>query len=1626
MAGTIEINGTGGIIEGNLGAADVDVNLDKALIFDGTDDYITCGTDTDHDFTNNFTLACWAKHDDASASGNDHLIAKYSSSGNTRCYRLSVDGSDVKFTVGYNSGASHITIESPDSTIVNTWRHYAATFASGVMKLYVDGVLVTSTDNSGTLTAIHSANSRALEIGSYSGGGNNWKGNIADVRIYNAVLGQTDIQLLASKINTDKSLGAGTTNLKGYWKLNGEAADGGAIGSGTGFVPDESGTVNQGDLENFTGTYWDYDAYSVDVYDGYDGSDATTRTTTDGDFTVTQGKVEGKALTSLHFHDDNDHVLTADSTLNSIGAGDWTVSAWVTKDLTHNGKIVAKVEGSWGDGNQGFSLEWTSGDKIRFEMAGVYLDSATAFDSDDTWYHIVAARNGNTGFKLWVNGVLDASGLTGGTLTSSKTLNDSTPLAIGKYGTHGNYYNGKIRNVQVYDYQLSNEQVASLYSNTYLQTPLHWWKLDDSIQGTATTTAIDSGTGTTANGTLTDFEATDGTYAGSGWNNGTLDLDGEITIATNGSLSAPRGNLDLSANLNVNGTFSHNNGKVRAMDTTTVQIQKDGNSTPLTFYNLEANTGWNSLRGVGGITVLNILSATTRYNIIRPLDGNVSLTLGTTSSAGALTGNAIQFTSNGTNYAEIKAASSLYPWTAATAPDFDSGGSGSKVKIADCDLDPDITTGGGGVTITLDGDCEFDAVTVSTGDKLDLNGQRAVMSGLVTLSGDNGLKDTAGGAFLITNGIAPATSTQDSSTSTITYIADGGSNSHKVQHFAFERFVSTRSGNIDFGRHAPNSSTMDVIAANSGSLSNWGKNGSNDTNNMKNLTIVTGTTAVPESSTLTVAGDFTTSGGLLGASCLNLDRDNTEYARGVSHADLDLFNGRNAMTAEMWFKTSYTGSNHQHMMNLKDNDGNPQVMQMFIDYSTGKVNARVYTTGTTSTLTSAGDVRDGKWHHVAIVYDGDYSAHATIPAHKLYIDGKLEAEELSSGAIYAATNAEFNIGVRYSLDQGYFHGNIDEVRLFAAAKTDAQIRADMFVAEGTNLTHFNSQANGSTDGLVGRFGCNEGTGSTLSCSNTGLNMTIKDYAESQTVDDAWAGAGTFAHTVSMADASSTSTNYNASTKLIMSGAGTSLNYISGEVLPHLNITNTSGTITANAISGTNNLTVASLTTEGGSSEFTAPAGTLTITSENSDGMAFELGAYNSPDPSTYKHGNGTVTINNHSAPAIHAVLVSGQSTATDGLYNVIIDGANTKASTYSGTNAIYIYNNFTVTNGNFKSNGATNTFTVLGNVSLNGGNMFNSGNAPTGAHTYGSLTIADGTTYKATNGTTTITSEGDGSGGTNGYALMAGTGATLTHNGGTFSIDTDATTVIYVQSATNTFNDLIINNDGNRTQWDGSLTILGDLTINASDTFQADGADNGLTVDGDVLVSGTLGYASMAWAGAASFGSLTIADGGTYLATSGTTTITGETASHAWKNDESDGTGFVHNNGKVKIYDATGTVMGSTSVKENVFYDLEISLYATTYSCSLYDGDGSDAVTILNNLDVTKGEVEFSTISDTITIHGLTNITADAKFSDNAGHDTNKIIHNGLVTNLGTYNINDGTTVKLNGGIRQLGTLTVK
>jgi len=186
----------------------------------------------------------------------------------------------------------------------------------------------------------------------------------------------------------------------------------------------------------------------------------------------------------------------------------------------------------------------------------------------------------------------------------------------------------------------------------------------------------------------------------------------------------------------------------------------------------------------------------------------------------------------------------------------------------------------------------------------------------------------------------------------------------------------------------------------------------------------------------------------------------------------------------------------------------------------------------------------------------------------------------------------------------------------------------------------------------------------------------------------------------------------------------------------------------------------------------------------------------------------------------------------------------------------------------------------------------------------------------------------------------------------------------------------------------------------------------------DVLVEsgGTLGNPNHT--GDYSFGSLTINSGGKFQGTQGTTTLTGK-ESVSGTSFLNAGT-FTHNNGKVKVTYGSA----STQLTSAAFYDLEIATGTVSYIVNLYDP--SSAINIYNNLTLTSGLLDIYMADDTVDIHGLTNIASGARCWHSANDDTNMITHHGLVTNYGTFKINDGTTVKLNGGIRQLGTLTIE
>jgi Concanavalin A-like lectin/glucanases superfamily len=145
-----------------------------------------------------------------------------------------------------------------------------------------------------------------------------------------------------------------------------------------------------------------------------------------------------------------------------------------------------------------------------------------------------------------------------------------------------------------------------------------------------------------------------------------------------------------------------------------------------------------------------------------------------------------------------------------------------------------------------------------------------------------------------------------------------------------------------------------------------------------------------------------------------------------------------------------------------------------IDGSSGKLVADFedMADGANHPITGQTMISQNVWHHAAASYDGS--------SWRLYLDGTLDAKlavnaEPRFGSVQhaALATAMNSTGVA----QGYFQGTLDEARIWNHARSGSQIRA----AKDGEIT--------STNGLVGRFGLNEGTGTTVANSAGTANGT---------------------------------------------------------------------------------------------------------------------------------------------------------------------------------------------------------------------------------------------------------------------------------------------------------------------------------------------------------------------------------------------------------------------------------------------------------------------------------------------------------------------------------------------------------
>jgi hypothetical protein len=608
------------------------------------------------------------------------------------------------------------------------------------------------------------------------------------------------------------------------------------------------------------------------------------------------------------------------------------------------------------------------------------------------------------------------------------------------------FFNGQIRDAKSFGHELSADQVASLYSGNYNVTPEHWWKMDDGgAHASGSATVEDYGTGTDA----------DGTKSGAGWQNGTLNLDGNLTIAATGSLSAPRGNMTLAGTVKAfenAGTFTHNNGTVVFDNGADVaQSIQDDESASTTFYNLTHNRAASSyhLYIKGDITVENTLLNQSGY---LTLYGPNTLTLGTTTSAATCTwtSSGLRFDSNTSgNASKVHGVSTLYPALQSSNDwDWDSGGADKYIEIKNLNFDPDITTNEGPTNIKLTGDCEFDAVTVSANDTLDLNGKRMECSGTLTVSGN---ADYGGGLLLANRFDIGGVNTNEEGTD---FIAN--SSGSPVHTFSSSSFVGDTKTNFLFN------GTADVNANHSGFLGNMyianGKIDAKGHHYGTNFTVATGATYDTEAKNINILGDLTVSGGLIGKSCAVFNSDdgtsNGNYITAGNSSNSDDWTN---MSVEAWIKLDHLG--RQSSESTFFSRGSNAVPKFGL-YS-GKL--RMYGGSSSKAIGGTGSNGDisiqetlvtGIWYHVACSYNNSTGAA------KLYVNGRLDCEATIDAGMLVADVGASCIGAQ-STGNRHFDGTMGKISVWNHELTEDEIRELMFYtgAEMQAATNFSSNKN---------------------------------------------------------------------------------------------------------------------------------------------------------------------------------------------------------------------------------------------------------------------------------------------------------------------------------------------------------------------------------------------------------------------------------------------------------------------------------------------------------------------------------------------------------------------------------------
>jgi len=201
------------------------------------------------------------------------------------------------------------------------------------------------------------------------------------------------------------------------------------------------------------------DAANVKSYPG-SGTTWTDLTGNGSNGTLTNGPTyDGGNGGSIVFEGVNDGVQLPGTNLS---LNQMTISSW-NFSSNYNRNMFMFEKTTNGAVNTQYSLFYNGNDRIYYRTYGLSVTDLTVITSNyainSQWVNVVATYDGSTK-RIYVNGILAASGSSSGTVTQNTT----GAAFIGIYGGGGYPYNGKIAQTILYNRALSLDEISQNFN----------------------------------------------------------------------------------------------------------------------------------------------------------------------------------------------------------------------------------------------------------------------------------------------------------------------------------------------------------------------------------------------------------------------------------------------------------------------------------------------------------------------------------------------------------------------------------------------------------------------------------------------------------------------------------------------------------------------------------------------------------------------------------------------------------------------------------------------------------------------------------------------------------------------------------------------------------------------------------------------------------------------------------------------------------------------------------------------------------------------------------------------------------------------------------------------------------